>query len=163
MKKLCIISLLCWSVNLGHAQTIITPFAISMSDSNQSVCQTGGEPVILTVTGNQNLTQGFLQPDNLEIIDLYVPNIFSSFSNGVNQSFKLGFKDGSDLSIEQFLIFDRWGNKIYNKNSFDPHTFQEWWDGKFENQELVNGVYTYFIEYLTRGQSKTKKGSITKI
>ena len=39
------------------------------------------------------------------------------------------------------MIFDRWGNRIYETKERDP-----FWNGKFQGNECIPGVYVYMIE-----------------
>ena len=51
----------------------------------------------------------------------------------------------SDFMIETFMIYDRWGNLVYNQEEIDPLTFDGWWDGTRNGQALSSGVYVYRI------------------
>lgn len=146
-----------------NAQTLITPFAASVSNGEASICQSIGEPVILTVYGNEHLTQGFHQPETFATVDIYLPSVFSPYSSDDNERFKIGLAEDATVFIEEFLIYDRWGNLMYNKTDIDPHTYTEWWDGTYNGKEVENGVYTFLIKYFVRSQSKIAKGSVTKI
>jgi len=67
----------------------------------------------------------------------WLPNAFTPNNNGLNDVFKpviLGVHDYN------FLIFDRWGEKI-----FETHDMYEGWDGTFKGRLCTNDVFVYRI------------------
>jgi len=163
MKSLLFSLIISFFCGVSYGQTLITPFASSTSNGEVSICQSGGEPVIVTVLGSSHLTQGFQQPELFEDIDIYIPNVFAPGSDSNNKVFKIGIAKDTPVSIDEFLIYDRWGNLVYNQTDIDPHTFDGWWDGRLNNEDLMKGVYTYIVTFTVRSDSKIAKGSITKI
>ncbi len=78
-------------------------------------------------------------------VNIYTPNIFSPDGNGVNDYFK--FQSGNALaSVEQFVIFDRWGNLLYNQENITDFNNLLGWDGLFEGKEAVQGVYGWMVK-----------------
>ena len=74
-------------------------------------------------------------------INIFIPNIFTPNGDGVNDGFSL-FTD-SQLEIDRLLIFDRWGNMMFESRNIPPNDPTLGWDGRFKG-ELVNpGVYVY--------------------
>ncbi len=74
--------------------------------------------------------------------DFYVPNAFSPNDDGVNDVF-LAYK-GSYVEVLKYrlLVFDRWGDKIYESRSFE-----QGWQGFYHNQEVASlDVMSYVIE-----------------
>ncbi len=85
---------------------------------------------------------------------LEVPNIFTPNGDGSNDVF---FLKTANLTAISAIIFDRWGNKVYETNS---PTGNIAWDGKnAQGKECSAGVYFYVItatgkdakEYKTKG------------
>ncbi len=74
-----------------------------------------------------------------EISTLYVPNAFTPDGNSLNDLFV-------PVSIELYdfkmMIFDRWGEKI-----FESAITNEGWNGKYKGATCEEGVYVYKIEY----------------
>lgn len=70
---------------------------------------------------------------------LYIPNAFTPDDNGTNDTFA---PKGDKISEFSMMIFDRWGELIFQSN--DIHTG---WDGKAKNGSRIseNGVYVYKI------------------
>jgi hypothetical protein len=100
----------------------------------------------------------------------YLPNVFSpNSSNPVNQTFRLFFaspeynagqpascdvysNDITTVSYYRLFVFDRWGNLILDEEvssssaNIDGSEIQ--WDGTFNGQQVVPGVYVWmaFVE-----------------
>lgn len=88
--------------------------------------------------------------------DLSVPNAFTPDGDGNNDKFCL---QGWEQCIKTFeiRIFDRWGGKVYESDKADFC-----WDGAFNGQPLLGGVYTYVITASFELAPRiVKKGNIT--
>lgn len=74
--------------------------------------------------------------------DLFsMPNAFSPNGDGVNDIFYIiGSKE--IISIDDFLIFDRWGNKVFEKHRGVPNDKSFGWDGA----NAKPGAYVYYIK-----------------
>jgi gliding motility-associated-like protein len=72
----------------------------------------------------------------------YIPNCFTPNGDGNNEMF---FGEGTYIKTFHILIFDRWGNKIYESNDVTKG-----WDGKVQggsSGKLVEeDVYVWKIE-----------------
>lgn len=77
---------------------------------------------------------------------VYVPNAFSPNNDGVNDRFQIFSNDESVALIQSYLIFDRWGELIYESRDFFPTDVSLFWDGAFRGRPVSVGVYTYLIE-----------------
>ncbi len=72
---------------------------------------------------------------------LFFPTAFSPNGDGNNDFFvPLGNTD--DISFYQFLIFNRWGQLVFETEN--PH---EGWDGNSSDKASPFGVYTYKVNY----------------
>jgi gliding motility-associated-like protein len=69
----------------------------------------------------------------------FIPNTFTPNGNGLNDIFM-----PSIMGVEnyRFMIFDRWGNLIFNTDD----TFQGW-DGRYKGNKCEEDVYVWKIEY----------------
>ncbi|MDO8998115.1 MAG: gliding motility-associated C-terminal domain-containing protein, partial [Bacteroidota bacterium] len=85
---------------------------------------------------------------------LEVPNVFTPNGDGSNDVFFLKVANISEINA---VIFDRWGNKVYESTSTTGNIA---WDGKnMSGKELPVGTYFYIIkgkgkdgtEYDTKG------------
>ena len=99
----------------------------------------------LTVTDELGCEQTELIIVRKEECQMYIPTAFNPLSAGEDRKFKIGVPAASDFMIETFMIYDRWGNLVYDKKDIDPLTFTEWWDGTRKGQALSSGVYVYRI------------------
>lgn len=82
------------------------------------------------------------------------PSAFTPNGDGLNDLFLP--VAGSLIEIETFMIFNRWGNLIYNDKT-------QGWDGKFKGKSEEVGTYVYEVTYKVEGRNElySKKGSVT--
>ncbi|MEZ5039656.1 MAG: gliding motility-associated C-terminal domain-containing protein [Saprospiraceae bacterium] len=131
-------------------QQLVTPthsnkYAVTIID--EQGCQATDEIIILV----------------LERKRFYGPTVFSPDENGNNDSFTLF--GGNDIKeIRSFQIFDRWGNKVFDRQRFQPNDPSLGWDGNFNGQPMNAAVYVYYaeIEYID-GRIEQVKGDVTLI
>ncbi|MFN7910556.1 MAG: gliding motility-associated C-terminal domain-containing protein, partial [Bacteroidota bacterium] len=88
---------------------------------------------------------------------LEVPNVFTPNGDNSNDVF---FVKASNLTEITAVIFDRWGNKVYDVVS---KTGNIAWDGKnFKGQECPSGTYFYVIKGSGKdGTEYEKKGNLS--
>mgnify|MGYP001223306396 CR=1 FL=1 len=86
----------------------------------------------------------------------YTPDIFTPNDDGINDVFSPSLKN-IDMNSYNLLIFDRWGNLI-----FETSNYNEGWDGKLKNGTLLKSdVYSYKINYNTNlGIEKEETGRL---
>jgi gliding motility-associated-like protein len=91
---------------------------------------------------------------------IYLPTAFSPNGDGANDVFYV--QAGEDVvSVKQMSIFDRWGNRLYFRESFRPNDPSSGWDGRSGGQRLMPGVYLYLIEVeVSDGRHKQIQGEI---
>jgi len=82
---------------------------------------------------------------------VYFPNSFTPTGDPHNEYFT-GY--GTDITYFHLMIFNRWGELIYETESQLPG-----WDGKFEGIISQEDVYVWKVEYKTKcaGERKIKK------
>jgi len=86
----------------------------------------------------------------------YVPNIFSP--NGDNNNDVI-FVHGQDIKTMQWMIYDRWGEKI-----FASEDVAVGWDGTYKGKEMPAGVYVFRLTLtFNDGTEIEKKGNITLV
>jgi gliding motility-associated-like protein len=90
---------------------------------------------------------------------LEVPNIFTPNGDGNNDVF---FLKTANLTEVTAVIFDRWGNKVYDVNSASGNIG---WDGKnLSGKEVPDGIYFYVIKAKGKdGKEYDTKGNITVV
>lgn len=93
---------------------------------------------------------------------LYFPNIFSPNGDGINDTFRAYAALGVDMREYELLVFDRWGNLL-----FETTSLEQGWDGRYGIRELDPGVYVYWVRaaVISCGQLRDffKKGDVTLI
>jgi gliding motility-associated-like protein len=89
----------------------------------------------------------------------YTPNIFTPNNDGVNDTFSPSLFN-IDTNTYNLVIFDRWGNKI-----FETTNYNEGWNGKLKNGSITHpDLYSYKITYNTnRGIQKEEKGRVLMV
>ncbi len=93
---------------------------------------------------------------------VYVPTVFSPNGDGVND-LVTPIADPSVTEVEYFEILSRWGEIVYSKTDFDPHT-NPGWDGLYNGKPMIPAVFVYRMKALNkRGQEITEYGSITLV
>jgi len=80
--------------------------------------------------------------------DIYAPNIFSPNDDGVNDRFSLS-ANKSVSSIQNFKIFSRWGELVFEANDILTNQTQIGWDGFFRGEKMQGiFIWTAEVEYL---------------
>jgi len=88
---------------------------------------------------------------------VHIPNAFSPNQDGLNDF--LEYYVGWDVDYFDLLIFDRWGNVM-----FETKSSSVFWDGRYKSEFVNTGIYTYVINYrLSTGEILKKSGNITLI
>jgi gliding motility-associated-like protein len=93
---------------------------------------------------------------------VYVPNAFSPNGDGSNDVFMI-FSDTKSVSkVKSFLVFNRWGETVYQYFDFAPNDPAKGWDGKHRGQYMDPAVFTWFaeIEFID-GRIELFKGDVT--
>jgi gliding motility-associated-like protein len=90
---------------------------------------------------------------------LVIPNAFSPNGDGENDVFRVR---GMNITEVQFVIYDRWGQKVYDKD--DAANLDTGWDGTKNGQESEIGVYVYYgTVSFTDGKEEIIRGNVSLI
>lgn len=82
-----------------------------------------------------------IEQDDCFTTSLYLPNVFSPNDDNVNDVFSLNTNPELQITALEGTIFDRWGNQVFHS---DEIAFS--WDGRFHDELMQSGVYTYVIQ-----------------
>jgi gliding motility-associated-like protein len=94
---------------------------------------------------------------------IFVPNAFTPNGDGVNDVFTV-YGSTDVQRVERLLIFDRWGELVYEATDFAPNDLANGWDGTFKGKKLNPAVFVYYTEItLLNGDTVTRKGDVTLI
>jgi gliding motility-associated-like protein len=76
--------------------------------------------------------------------NIFVPNTFSPNNDGMNDKF---FPRGKGLfNVKSMMIFNRWGQLVFEKANFSANDAAYGWDGTYNNQPLPSDVYVYIMQ-----------------
>ncbi len=93
---------------------------------------------------------------NIQALDFYIPNAFSPNDDGVNEY--IGLYTQNVIPIDYFKIFDRWGNKVFHAEKGSSDELFMRWDGKFKDEDMPVGFYTYVLKFTSDGRANTYQG-----
>jgi gliding motility-associated-like protein len=88
-----------------------------------------------------------------------VPNGFTPNGDGLNDEFII---KGISL-IKHLTIFNRWGQKVYDRSNFVAGDRSLCWNGTFNGYPAEAGTYVYFIELECPDGSFTRKGTLNLV
>lgn len=97
-------------------------------------------------------------------VNILIPTGFSP--NGVNdtQNEHLHVHGDSDIKVDLFVVYDRWGEPVYQAKDFMVNDMTIGWDGKFRGKDMPAGIYVWYIEVKAEdGQPTSFKGNTTLI
>ena len=94
---------------------------------------------------------------------VYIPNAFSPNGDGINDEIMIFANPGVEL-VEEFLIFDRWGELVFENTNFLPNDADQGWDGKLKGEKMSPAVFTWFakVRYLD-GEKQMFKGDVVLV
>ena len=120
-----------------------TEYSVTVTDENGC---TGVASKTITVT-----------PVNCSEEGVFIPNAFSPNGDGTNDIFRLR-SDGWVESLEVFIVYNRWGEEIYNANG----DFDTGWDGTFNGETLPPDAFGYCIKGVCiDGEEFTRVGNVS--
>lgn len=107
-------------------------------------------------------TTDALRVDIKNCYEVFVPNAFSPNGDSFNETLSV-FPSENIVKVNQFSIFDRWGNIVFSATNFMQTEVSKYtWDGRFNNKSLSPDVFVYFIEFVTTdGHVLMQKGDVT--
>jgi gliding motility-associated-like protein len=94
-----------------------------------------------TLTRQVNVSYGHAKSES----PFYLPTAFSPDGDGINDCFTAYCAPDVDLVAYQLLIFDRWGELIFNGDEMD-----DCWDGNFKGKPLDSMVFVYWLNLTAR-------------
>lgn len=161
-------------INLGNDTTFcLGELQLSVPGQFRSILwSTGAETssVIVSNEGTYNVSvsdqNGCFGSDTILIssdcdIDLFIPNAFTPNGDGVNDIF-LVRGNAQTTSIDQMIVYNRWGNKVFEAKNILPNDLTAGWDGKYKGALAQEDAYGYYVvAKFTDGTQKIVKGNVT--
>lgn len=129
--------------------TVSNPIANPSQTTNYNVMITNSQGCVAT----KSVTLNVLSSDCSEPF-VFFPNAFTPNGDGINDVLRVR---GNALSEVRFIIYDRWGERVFETNSIDGA-----WDGTYKGKQLAPDVYGYYLEAkcIFGGEFK-KQGNVT--
>jgi gliding motility-associated-like protein len=144
---------------LIQSQTEFVKYNWSTGETNRSILvKTAGEYILQVVDqegckGSDSIRISFKDCEAL----LLFPNAFTPNHDGLNDVFRLKYP--GHVSDYNLLIFDRWGQKIFETS--DPSAG---WDGDFNGQHQPEATYVWIVHYTDNaGKKQNLTGSVVLI
>ncbi len=136
------------------------------STGNTAVAKDAG-PVSVTVSDLCSTERSDAKVEWAELASdqsiVYVPNVLKPSSlDPENARFRPLFAAGINLLRFKFMVFDRWGNQL-----FQTESTADAWDGVFDGQDMKPGVQVWYLEadvqMCGRVLRVVKKGDVTVV
>ncbi|OJX34988.1 MAG: hypothetical protein BGO87_09640 [Flavobacteriia bacterium 40-80] len=111
--------------------------------------------IVITDLGCRDTTESVIHVVN--DVTFYAPNAFTPDGDEHNNQFVF-YIDGIDKTSFQMLIFNRWGETVWE--NYDPDVF---WDGTYNGTLCPAGTYTYIVRAkdILTDDVRTFKGFVT--
>ncbi len=92
---------------------------------------------------------------------IFIPNIFSPNGDGENDFFYI---QGLGVAELKMLIFDRWGEKVFENTGFTADDQNAGWDGTYKGKLMNPAVFMYIVTgTFIDGSEIDKKGDLTLV
>ena len=158
------------SVNIGAAINFL-PLSVKWTPPTGLNCDSCLNPLAKpAVTTQYNVILkdllGCVLTDNITVyIDkrrsVFIPNSFSPNGDNINDVFT-PFADQTVDKINEFSVFNRWGEKVYSLQNYKLDGENIGWHGDFKGIYASVGVYTFFVNVLYKdGKTETIQGEVT--
>ncbi len=94
---------------------------------------------------------------------VYAPNsIRINGNSSENAHFTIYTDAGAALKISKLMVFDRWGNVMFEQKNFPPNDPALGWGGDFRGKAMGDGVYVWWAEVVwIDGETSFLKGDVT--
>lgn len=91
---------------------------------------------------------------------LDIPNAFTPNGDGVNDYFLPRQLLSKGVSNFHMMIYNRWGQRVFETNSVNGRG----WDGRYDGKDQGSGVYVYQIEVTYKnGNKESYSGNVTLV
>ena len=138
----------------------------SWSPSTGLSCDTCPDPVAtpaqtttytLTVISDSGcVVRDFITID-ISCGEVFIPDAFAPSDPMMHNN--ILYVRGACIASMDFLVFDRWGNKIFESENQDKG-----WDGNYNGQAMNTGTYIWYLKATLRdGTSIERKGNVTLV
>ncbi len=92
---------------------------------------------------------------------VYIPNAFSPDGDGKNDVFMIFAGPNQVEKVRSFLVFNRWGETVFQYYDFEPNNPAYGWDGTFRGQAMNPAVFVWYAEIAFKdGRVELFKGDV---
>lgn len=151
---------ICDSIQLSVGNGIFNSIFWSTNDTTKSIVVSESGVYTVKVT-NTNCSK----IDSITIIrdcdfDVYLPTAFSPNNDNVNDVLvPLSYEKG--IVVIEFIIYDRWSEKIFESKNFAPNDKNAGWKGLYKGEfAAVDDYAYYYLIKLPDGKIKSYKGTV---
>ncbi len=118
---------------------------------------------LLTARNETNCTDTALVIIKTNTKGVNIPDAFTPNNDGLNDwLYVIGGKD--IISIKSFLVYNRWGQKVFETINSQPNLPTAGWNGKINSGDAEPGTYVYAINIaFANGTEKLYKGTVVLI
>lgn len=171
-------------LELGDSATISVDLNIPMENVDTIIWSPAeliecGDPDCLEVGFSSFLTQnvsatlidtnGCIDKDEITVFmnrdkRVFVPNVFTPNGDGENDLLYIFADDEQVVEVKKFMIFNRWGELVFEGFNFQPNDPDYGWNGMFRGEMMNPAVFVYLaeIEFID-GEVIQYKGDISLV
>ena len=99
--------------------------------------------LVTDINGCEDLAE--IRIEVFRIISVYLPTVFTP--DNIDNNLFFPFSTEQHITnVDNFYIFDRWGNRVFSNSNFLPNDPSAGWDGTINGAKATPGVYAYILE-----------------
>ena len=174
------------NVNLNFGESIFLQASVLNKDRNEITFEwIASSPELLSCTQCESPEFNGTKSDIIEVVatdtegcsttsfisiivdtsaDIYIPNAFSPNGDGINDKLAIFGNASLITSIDEFNVYDRWGNQLFSEKNMIINDHSKGWDGKYRGDQLNNGVFVWSLEVtFIDGRKEVLSGDVTLI
>lgn len=135
----------CDSIQLTVGNGNFTTIRWSTGDSLRSIMVTNSGLFSVKVSNTNCLTVDSISLNKACLYEVYIPTAFTPNGDGSNDYIApLSFR--KEVEILQFLVYNRWGELVYEQSNFTPNSLYHGWDGSFKGAPAQMDTYVYIYK-----------------
>ncbi len=132
----------------------VQPYASPLESTNYTLLVTDGNGCTATASAQVNIFKNRT---------VFIPNAFTPNDDNLNDYFT-AYADEQLFEITSMLIYNRWGNLVFESRNFQPGQRIGAWDGTYKGQEQNVDSYVYIINVeFVDGHKEQLQGDLTLI
>ncbi len=117
----------------------------------------------MTVTNENNCTATATTTVDYLLNQVYIPNVFTPNNDAKNDYFWV-YGNTDVARVAKMSVYDRDNKLLFYTENKAINDEPSGWDGLFNGQKILPGVFVYFIEIeFANGKKEVFKGDVTLI